>query len=104
MYSVEVADANGCRITQQVEVTGTHMQLELTPTWQLATCDGLGGGWIFETPDEGRPWPPGYYQYQLFDASTNPSTPIRPIGLDSCFTDLAAGTYQIRAFDSFVIK
>ena len=80
------------------------MQLELTPTWQLATCDGLGGGWICGTPDEGRPWPPGYYQYQLFDASTNPSTPIRPIGLDSCFTDLAAGTYQIRAFDSCVIK
>ncbi len=99
-YTVEVKDANGCSVSHSVVVPGTHMQLELTPTWSDATCDGLGGGWICGTPDEGRPWPPGYYQYQLFDASTNPPTPLGPIGLDSCFTDLAAGAYQIRAYDS----
>ncbi len=99
-YTVEVADANGCKVTHSVTVPGTHMQLELTPTWGDATCDGLGGGWICGTPDEGRPWPPGYYQYQLFDGSTNPPTPLGPISLDSCFTDLAEGSYQIRAYDS----
>jgi len=99
-YTIQVADANGCTVTQQVVVPGTHMQLELTPTWGPATCDGSGGGWICGTPAEGRPWPPGYYKYQLFDGSTNPPTPITSIGLDSCFTDLAVGDYEIRAFDS----
>jgi len=99
-YTLQVSDANGCKTTHEVIVPGTHMQLELTPTWSDATCDGTGGGWICGTPDEGRPWPPGYYQYQLFDASTTPPTPLGPIGLDSCFTNLAAGSYQIRAFDS----
>ncbi len=95
-YTVEVADANGCTVTQQITVPGNHMQLELTPTWGPATCDGSGGGWICGTPDEGRPWPPGYYEYELLQNGI----PIGPIQLDSCFTDLAAGTYQIRAWDS----
>lgn len=99
-YIVEVADANGCTETHQIVVPGTHMQLELTPTWGPAICDGSSGGWICGTPDEGRPWPPGYYKYQLFDGSTNPPTPITGIVLDSCFTNLAAGDYEIRAFDS----
>jgi len=95
-YTVEVADANGCTTTQLVMVQGDHMQLELTPTWGPATCDGTGGGWICGTPDEGRPWPPGYYQYELLQNGI----PVGPIQLDSCFTNLAAGTYQIRAHDS----
>jgi len=99
-YTMEVADANGCTVTQQISVPGTHMQLELTPTFGPAICDGSIGGWICGTPSEGRPWPPGYYQYQLFDGSTNPPTPITPIGLDSCFTNLAAGDYEIRSYDS----
>jgi len=99
-YTVEVLDANGCSVTQQVTVPGTHMQLELEIDFADAICDGSGGGWICGTPAEGRPFPPGYYEYQLFDASTNPPTPITPVGLDSCFTNLAAGTYQIKAFDS----
>jgi len=99
-YTVEVADANGCTVTQDITVPGTHMQLELTPTWEDATCDGQGGGWICGTPAEGRPWPPGYYMYELYDASTNPPTSLGPPGLDSCFTDLAEGMYQIRAIDS----
>jgi len=95
-YTVEVADANGCIVTHQVSVPGNHMQLELTPTWGSATCDGTGGGWICGTPDEGRPWPPGYYQYELLQNGVV----IEPLQLDSCFTDLAAGSYQIRAWDS----
>ncbi len=99
-YTIEVKDANGCSVTHSVMVPGTHIQLELTPTFEDATCDGSIGGWICGTPDEGRPWPPGYYMYELFDASTTPPTSLGPAGLDSCFMNLAAGSYQIRAYDS----
>jgi len=99
-YTVEVKDANGCSVTHQVVVPGTHMQLEFEIEFEDAICDGTGGGWICGTAAEGRPFPPGYYEYQLFDASTTPPTPLGPRGLDSCFTNLATGSYQIRAFDS----
>jgi len=99
-YTVEVADANGCTATASVTVPGTHMQLELNFDFADAICNGTQDGWICGIPDKGRPFPPGYYEYQLLDASTNPPTPITPRGLDSCFANLATGTYQIKAFDS----
>ncbi len=99
-YTMEVADANGCTVTHTIIVPGTHQQLTMTPTWGDAICDGSFGGWICAKPARGRPWPPGYYKYQLFDGATNPPTPITTVGLDSCFTNLAAGSYHIRAFDS----
>ncbi len=99
-YTVEVLDANGCSATADITVPGTHMQLELEIEFEDAKCDGTFGGSICGTPAEGRPFPPGYYEYQLFDASTVPATPITARGLDSCFLDLAAGSYEIVAYDS----
>ncbi len=99
-YTVEVADANGCTVTANINVPGDHMQMELDITFKDAICAGATGGWICGTPAEGRPFPPGYYEYQLYDASTNPPTPIGVRGLDSCFMNLVMGSYQIRAFDS----
>jgi|GEM_PF-767588 len=99
-YTVEVADANGCTVSKQVTVPGTYMTLELIPRFTDATCDGLGGGIICGVPDEGLPWPAGNYEYELYDGSTNPPTLLVARGLDSCFTNLAEGSYQIRAYDS----
>jgi len=98
VYTVEVVDANGCSVTQQITVPGTHMQLELEIEYADVKCNE--NGWICGTPAEGRPFPPGYYEYQLYDASTIPATPLGARGLDSCFTNLAVGMYQIRAYDS----
>ncbi len=96
-YTIEVTDANGCTTTISAVVPGTHMTLGLTFEATDVTC--LANGSVCGIPADGRPWPAGNYEYELFDDS-NPPVSIEPRQIDSCFMNLVAGTYKIRVYDS----
>ncbi len=93
-YTVEVADACGTIATTTVVVPGTYQTLELGIYFEDAICDGSSGGVVCGTPSKGLP----PYQYRLYNAATNPPT-LLYVGPDSCHTNLAAGSYQIQAWD-----
>jgi len=96
-YMIEVTDANGCTTTISAIVPGTHVTLGLTFEATDVTC--LIGGSVCGIPADGRPWPAGNYEYELFDDS-NPPVSISPRQIDSCFMNLVAATYKIRVYDS----
>lgn len=94
-YTVQVTDACGDVVTTSITVGGSYMTLDLDFEFTNVSCQGGNTGSICGIPSDGLA---PYTEYRLYDASTNPPTLITS-GLDSCFTGLSAGMYQIQVWD-----
>ncbi|MCB0521638.1 MAG: T9SS type A sorting domain-containing protein [Saprospiraceae bacterium] len=90
MYTVMVADTNGCMATAAVTVD-EPVQLNLTLTATAATCFDGNDGTASVVAAGGTPFPNGAYQY-LWSAPGNPT--------QQAIMNLAPGSYSVTVTDA----